>query len=96
MQRVRIEWDAEKDRLNLRKHGVSFDVAARVFDDPGYLLVEDRVDETGEMRWHAVGFVDTVLLLVVHVYRTTLYGEEILRIISARKVGKREGRRYFQ
>jgi uncharacterized protein len=67
-----------------------------VFDDPGYLLLEDRVDDTGETRWHAVGFVDTVLLLVVHVYRTTLHGDEILRIISARKAGKREGRRYFQ
>jgi uncharacterized DUF497 family protein len=65
-----------------------------VFADPDYALREDRMDEGGEMRWHAIGLVDTVLLLVVHVYRSSVDGEEIIRIISARAAEKHEIRRY--
>jgi uncharacterized DUF497 family protein len=93
---MRLEWDEEKGAANQRKHGVSFESAARVFADPDCVLREDRMDEGGEMRWHAMGLVDAVLLLVVHVYRSAIDGEEIIRIISARKAGKQEGRGYFQ
>ncbi len=57
------EWDEEKNRLNQRKHGISFEMAA-------------------------------VVLLVVHIYREEAHGEEITRIISARKAEKNEIRRY--
>ncbi len=93
---VQFEWDEEKNVVNQRKHGVSFEIAARVFADPACVFRQDRVDERGEMRWHAVGMADAVLLLVVHVYRSNLYGEESIRIVSARKAGKHEGRGYFQ
>ncbi len=93
---MRIEWDAEKNATNQGKHGVSFEVAARVFDDPNYLLRQDRIDEDGEQRWQAIGMVDVVLLLVVHVYRSTGDEEEIIRIISARKANKHESRGYFR
>jgi len=93
---VRFEWDEEKNAVNLSKHGVSFELAAHVFADPDYVLREDRVDEDGEMRWHAIGLVDAVLLLVVHVCRSNVDGEEIIRIISARKAREHEGRGYFQ
>lgn len=57
------------------------------------------VDETGEPRWHAVGAArlssDTaVVLFVVHVYREEIDGEEITRIISARRADKNDVRRY--
>jgi uncharacterized DUF497 family protein len=93
---VRFEWDEEKDAANQRKHGVGFESAARVFADPDYVLREDRTDEGGEMRWHAIGLVEAVLLLVVHVYRSSIDGEEIIRIISARRTRKQERRGYFQ
>jgi hypothetical protein len=93
---VPFEWDEEKDAANQRKHGVDFESAARVFADPDYVLREDRTDEGGEMRWHAIGLVEAVLLLVVHVYRSSIDGEEIIRIISARKARKQERRGYFQ
>ena len=93
---MRFEWSEEKDAANQRKHGVGFEFAARVFADLDYVLREDRMDEDGEMRWHAIGLVDAVLLLVVHVYRSSIDGEEIIRILSARKARKHEGRRYFQ
>jgi uncharacterized DUF497 family protein len=93
---MRFEWDEEKDAANQRKHGVSFESAARVFADPDYVLREGRTDEGGEMRWHAIGLVEAVLLLVVHVYRSTIDGEEIIRTVSARKTHKQERRGYFQ
>jgi uncharacterized DUF497 family protein len=74
-----------------------------VFADPDYVLREDRTDESGEMRWHAIGLVEAVLLLVVHVYRSGINGEEIIRIperaatgVSARQTRKQERRGYFQ
>lgn len=63
------------------------------------LIRPDRIDEeTGELRWHAVGAVsagsDVAVLVVVHVYREEHHGEEIVRIISVRAAEKHEIRRY--
>ena len=93
----RFEWDAAKDRANRRKHGFDFKTAARVFEDPNMMLIEDRVDPEGEQRWHALGMVGgRSLLVVVHLYREAENGEEIIRIISARQANQHEGRVYFQ
>ena len=90
-----FEWDAAKDRANRRKHGFGFSTAARVFADPNMVLMEDRVDEEGEQRWHALGMVGgRFLLVVVHVYREARNGEEIIRIVSARAANKYEVRVY--
>ncbi len=93
-----FEWDPDKNRSNLTKHGIDFATAALVFADPQLLLREDRVDETGEQRWHALGVAGGVepVLIVVHVSRESNHGEEIIRIISARKARARESRAYFQ
>ena len=81
--------DPKKDRINRRKHGVSFELAARVFKDLGAVSYADRVVE-GEERWHTIGFArDPVLLLVVHTVEEE-DGEEKIRIISARKADSRE------
>ena len=95
---MQFEWDAKKDRANKSKHGVDFRTAARVFRDPGVVFVKDRTDVQGEQRWHALGLAGSPepLLVVVHVYREAKDGEEIIRIISARKASKSEGREYFQ
>jgi uncharacterized DUF497 family protein len=46
---VRFEWDESKDLTNQAKHkGVSFKAASKVFDDPNFVLVADRIDESGE------------------------------------------------
>ena len=64
-----FEWDPHKARVNLAKHGVSFDEAAHVWDDPDYVVYPDQVADHEE-RWHAIGRVGLVtLLLVVHIYR---------------------------
>jgi uncharacterized protein len=98
---VRYEWDEEKNRRNQRKHGgISFELAALVFEDERCLVHMDRIDDrTGEQRWLALGMAQpapdaAILLLVAHVYREDEYGEEIIRIISAREAEKRDVRRY--
>jgi uncharacterized protein len=70
-----------------------------VFEDEHRLISLDCVDATGEQRWLALGAVSidssTALIVVVaHVYREDLNGEEIVRIISARRAGKNDVRRY--
>jgi len=97
---VRYEWDEVKNSLNQRKHaGISFEMATLAFEDAHCLVGLDHVDESGEQRWHAIGAAriepeDAVVLLVVHAYRENRYGEEIIRIISARRAEKYELRRY--
>ena len=71
---MQYEWDEDKNRLNQRKHGISFEVAALAFEDERCLVRLDRMDEAGEQRWHAIGAARiepdaAVVLLVVHVYR---------------------------
>jgi uncharacterized protein len=98
--KVRYEWDERKNRQNQRKHdGISFELAALVFEDEHCLIGFDRADETGELRWHALGAVSVepefaAVLLVVHAYREDSNGEEIIRIISARRAEANELRRY--
>ena len=94
---IRFEWDAVKARTNQRKHGVSFEEALNVFDDPRALVEQDRTDdETGELRWRALGLVEgMVLLLVAHTVREE-YQDEVIRLISARRATRMERHRYEQ
>jgi uncharacterized protein len=94
---MRFEWAAEKNRSNRKKHaGIDFEIASRVFADPNILLRKDSVMD-GEQRWHGIGSVRETVLLVVHVYREEDQdGEEIVRIISARKANSRERRIYLE
>jgi uncharacterized DUF497 family protein len=92
---MRVEWDEVKGRSNLSKHGVSFETAQLVFDDPHHLSIRDR-DVDGEERWQTFGLVgEVVLLLVAHTW-SERDGEEMVRIISARRATARERRRYEQ
>ena len=90
---VRFAWDAVKAAGNIHKHGVSFETAVRVFADPNALLEQDRIVD-GELRWQILGVVEgAVVLMVAH----AVYDEddvEVIRIISARKAGRKEIRRY--
>ena len=90
-----FEWDADKARLNLVKHGISFEFAQRVWDDPNVAFLLDRMED-GEQRWHAVGLIDGALIvLVIHTYPAG-DDEDHVRIISARKATPSERRQYEQ
>ena len=90
---MRFDWDERKDANNLRKHGVGFEAASLVFDDPLQLSAQDR-EVDGEQRWQTIGMAGGVLLLLVaHTFEDE-DEEEVVRIISARKANAQERRRY--
>lgn len=79
--KTRFEWDPAKAAGNLRKHGVGFEVALRVFADPFALMVEDRI-EGGEWRWQTLGVVEGHhLLLVAHTLRETEEDGQAVEVI---------------
>jgi uncharacterized DUF497 family protein len=93
---TRFVWDSAKAESNLRKHRISFEVAARAFADPYASSSQDRIED-GEHRWQTIGLVDGILLvLVAHTILDVEDGTEIVRIISARRADRQERRRYEQ
>ena len=90
---MRFEWDPNKSRANLRKHGVSFETASLVFDEPNHLSIQDRFEE-GEERWQILGLAGGITILIVARTVAEQVGEEVIRIISARKATPAERRRY--
>lgn len=86
---MEIEWDSDKARSNLKKHGVRFEDAVQVFDDPDHLTRQDRY-QNGEWRWQTIGLMHGIIvILVAHTVRYES-GNEVIRIISARKADRRE------
>jgi uncharacterized DUF497 family protein len=91
---LRIVWDQEKNRRNLAKHKISFEAASLVFDDPNALSLQDRVVE-GEERWRTLGLIHDAAVVVLVAHTVAEQPEqETIRIISARKATRREGRVY--
>ncbi|MDO1581350.1 BrnT family toxin [Rhizobium oryzicola] len=90
-----FEWDPDKARRNRVKHQVSFELAREVWKDPLHVILPDRTVD-GEERWHAVGMVGAVaVLVVVHTYPRG-EDEQVIRIIGARKATSHERWRYEQ
>jgi uncharacterized protein len=92
---MRYEWDENKNDSNLEKHGLSFETASLVFDDPNALSIPDRI-ENGEERWQTIGMIENiVIVMVAHTIKLeTDSQEEIIRIISARKATRAERQEY--
>ncbi len=90
---MEFEWDENKNRINVQKHKVSFEMAMLAFSDPLHVSIQDRFED-GEERWQTLGRVHGYLLLLV---AHTIQGnteEEVIRIISARRADPKERRRY--
>ena len=87
---MECEWNDEKAASNLAKHGVSFEEAATVFDDPNTAYAPDAVYPGDEERGLAIGYsLDDRLLFVVYTNRG-----ELPRIISARTATAQERRKH--
>lgn len=86
---MRFEWDPVKKAKNLRKHGIDFEDAKRVFKDPKALVVENPHPD--EERWKITGEMSPHIVVVIF---TEIYDEKI-RIISARLAEPHEARNYY-
>lgn len=92
MEDIRFVWDPQKDKVNVKKHGVSFEEARTVFYDPRAIQYYDPDHSEDEDRFILLGLSARLnILIVCHCYREK---NSIVRIISARKADKNEGRSY--
>jgi uncharacterized DUF497 family protein len=78
MSKVSFEWDAAKDRENLRKHGVRFSRAQFAFADPKRVIAQDLAHSQSEQRFYCFGLVDDGIMTVRFTYR-----HDVIRIIGA-------------
>ena len=81
-----VEWDDNKNRLNIKKHGISFETAALVFADEERIEYYDKLHSQDEDRYVVLGCVQGILY-VVYTMR-----DEAARIISARMANSQERR----
>ncbi len=89
---MKFEWDEQKNKANIQKHGIDFRDAVYVFSDHLALNMPDNFAENEE-RWLLLGMnLKQQILLVVHTFREN----DVIRIISARKATQREKSTYLQ
>ena len=88
--KLTFEWDEQKDLSNQRKHGVGFDEAKTVFNDPRSITIADEEHSDDEERWIDIGMSSRGRVIVV------AYTERApnIRIISCRKATKSERKTY--
>ena len=88
MNDIKFQWDNNKDKINQKKHKISFTEAQSVFFDEDALIIDDPEHSLEEERFIILGLSKRANLLVVcHCYRAS---DTIIRIISARKATTRE------
>jgi uncharacterized DUF497 family protein len=90
-------WDPRKEASNRAKHGIGFSLAALIFNDPGIISRLDDRKNHREERWNSIGMPTPEtdgLLHVTHTFTEDENGEEIIRIISARKAARQERELY--
>jgi uncharacterized protein len=87
---MQFTWDESKRKSNLAKHGFDFRDAARIFAGP-LVLFEDNRTGYGEQRMIAMGLLDALVVVIVHIE-----SGNAIRIISMRKADKNETNLYYQ
>ena len=86
---ARFEWDAEKNRINDKNHGIDFETASLVFYDENRIEFYDEAHSEREDRYNVIGMVRNILFVVY----TERKGS--IRIISAREADPKERRLYY-
>jgi uncharacterized protein len=91
---MRFEWDEQKNALNLKRHKIRFETAILIFDGPCAVTLRDISHDDTEERFMTLGHLGTgVIAFVVHT-SFEVQGEEVIRIISARKATPQERKIY--
>lgn len=90
-----FEWDGAKAAINLRKHGVSFELASSIFSDPQILTIADTTHSESEERWFSIGFANNgVPMSVSYLWMDAGSCLIKIRLISARQATATEIRYY--
>lgn len=90
-----FEWDPVKAKTNSTKHGVVFELAAQVFQDPLAVTIPDDVSSGSEARWVTLGKdIKGRYVLVVHTFEGLSKERGRVRLISARRPTRAEVRAY--
>lgn len=94
MNQISFEWNCEKNKSNIKKHGISFEEAVSVFEDESAILFDDPEHSVLEDRFLLLGMSGSAKICIVcHCYKTS---DTVIRIISARKATKKEEDRYVK
>ena len=81
-----FEWDSAKAERNQRVHGISFETAAEVFDDPNHVVGDNYfIESDGEQRFQIIGMNRRLVLLLVVFVDRSQPDSEVIHLISARK-----------
>lgn len=92
MAQLKFEWDPEKAEANLKKHKIAFEEAVSVFSDERALIIPDPDHSAEENRFVLLGMSWSLRILVVcHCFRKN---DQVIRIFSARKASRAEGKQY--
>ena len=92
MDELQFRWDDNKNQINIKKHGISFEEAYTVFYDDDSIVFDDPDHSVEENRFLIIGITFKERLCVVsHCYREN---DNVIRIISARIAGKNEKKVY--
>lgn len=86
---MKLEWDEDKNKENLRKHGFDFGDAWEIFEAPLLTALDIRADY-GEDRWIGIGWLGNRIVVVTFSPR----GTDTIRIISLRRALKHERKKF--
>jgi len=89
MVSVKFEWNDQKNKTNIVKHGFAFADAPRIFRLP-MLVYPDEREDYGEIRWKGIGLIDGRVAVIIY----TEPDDETIRIISLRKALSHERKEY--
>ena len=90
-----FEWDEAKAATNLQKHGISFDLARTIFDDPNLLTVADLAHSENEERWFSIGTSSGgAVVSVAYLWTKSSASIVRIRLISARRATQAEMSQY--
>lgn len=90
-----FEWDSEKEKINIRKHHITFKSAMSVFCDPYALTQYDVEHSIEEDRYYVIGCSHKKSIVILTVICTLRENEKKCRIISARRATKKEEQKYY-
>jgi uncharacterized DUF497 family protein len=87
---MKFTWRESKRNSNLKKHGLDFADAEKVFAGP-MAVFEDTSEDYGEQRWIGIGLLNLLVVLIVHVEQ-----DGTIHIISMRKADRDETNLFYQ